>query len=481
MSNQEPEQPVDDPWDDEAHFGASVLALPLSPELTSYAVAGAEKLDMVAAQQRIESIISEGVGSQVERRVMRRISEMIAKGIPEEHRTDRLIDSLDYRPYLQAAIDDGRMVKIGGADGAYTQQALEASMAAINAKNAQLAEDINIQTGTIGTEAQTTIRASQSFTTDEAGLAPSAAYGQAVAQVEGGQLAPGGVTEAVFGTTGFDETLNRPVWNEDEAIRLTQMPQTVFDTAIAYEADFNEKAGTPGMQRGGIIIETGAEPERIPVNRGPRKFPQHQPVAQNKVLSYSDAVNYLNTLTEDELADMQEKMAKAGYFDKIGSQYIRGDHDDEATFKAWEQLLMDSWTSKKGIDVTLIEEAKTARQKKQQLSMERWGTTDASRAAIEQAAVEILGRNLDANEFARVRDTIASLQQDRADDLVGVDSMGWYNQERAAQGWDEADVNDRIMREFGGEMAIQNSQDVRQKLKDVYAYSAPDFKEEEIN
>ena len=102
--------------------------------------------------------------------------------------------------------------------------------------------------------------------------------------------------------------------------------------------------------------------------------------------------------------------------------------------------------------------------------MERWGTTESSRDAIEAAAVEILGRNLNAEEFGRVRDTIASLQTNRSDDLAGVDPMNWLNEETATQGWDTNDVNDRIMREFGGELAIQNTQDSLQKIGDAYDY-----------
>jgi hypothetical protein len=466
---------TDDPWEDSAHFGSSVLALPISSEVLTYAAAGAEKITVIEAQDRIRDIISAGVESKVERKAMRRIAEMIAKGIPEDQLTDRLIESLDYRPYMQAVINDGRMVLYDDA-GPFTQQAVQASLDAMNATNAQLAEDVNIQSGTIGAEAQRTINASQEFTADEVGLSPSAAYGQAAAKVSGGEMPVTGMGEAVFGSTGYDDTADRPVWNEDEVIKITTMPSTVFDTAIQYEADFNEAAGTPGVMRGGIILETGAEPPRIPVERdGGRKFPPRQPTATNKKLSYADAIGYLNTLTVDELTEMQSKMAKAGYFDKIGSQYVPGDHDDQATAKAWEQVLLDAWTGKKGVDVVLIDNAKTARENKKKLAMERWGTSDTSRTAIETAALEILGRNLSADEFTRVRDTISSLQMDRADDLVGVDGMGWYNDTRAAQGFDETDVNERIMREFGGELAIQNAQDVRQKLRDTYSYSAPNF------
>jgi hypothetical protein len=466
-----------DPFSDEYHFGSGIFALPISSELRQFAATESTKLTEFEARKIIARRFDAYTTSGISENVMKRIAEMIAKELPEEDRTDRVIESMDLRPYLQVAISDGRMVNIGAEGGTYTQQALAEVLAGFNASAKTVAEQAAVAEGRTGANAQAVINASQEIDTTAVGIETAARYAQAVALETSGQIRPGTAGATVFNVGGdtnmYDEQLDKPVWSEDDVIAATMLPTTFLDTAIAYEADFNEAAGTPGVVRGGIILETAPPAERIPPDRNDRRrWPAPQPRSENKMLSYGQAASYLNNLTDAEYTDWQSKLATAGYYDQIGSQYVAGDRDDQATAKAWDELLKDAWTGKKGIDVTLVEKAKTAREVKAQRTMARWGTTETSRDAIEAAAMEILGRQLSAEEFGFVRDSISSLQQERSDDLVGVDSMNWYNEETAAQGFDAADVNDRIMREFGGELAVQNAMDVRQKLRDRFDYQA---------
>ena len=314
------------------------LRLPIDQEVRTYASSGGKSVSAEEARSLIRGRFDGIKQDMYSAKFVDAFASLLVESLDAEMMQDTVIKAIDMRPYLAALAADGRLLpgvamdSVAGRRDIY-DRSLESLRQGLDDEAQAIGVEVNIQTGVTGGEAAGNLSQIGEVDETSVGLSPSARYASRVGQVNNNQLPSNQLDEAVFGGSGYDDVLNAPVWSEASAIAATMLPPTFLEPAIKFEADFNEEAGTPGMVRGGIILETGAPPDRVPPNRNDRRrFPAPSQRPKDKMLSYGQAASYMNSLTDAAYTDMQSKMATAGYYDQLGARYVAGDGSrDKAT------------------------------------------------------------------------------------------------------------------------------------------------------
>lgn len=200
--------------------------------------------------------------------------------------------------------------------------------------------------------------------------------------------------------------------------------------------------------------------------------PRRGPVRAGSTMSAVDAMDYLHTLTPAEFAAMQDRLAAAGYFERLGARPERGYQWDEATNNAWRLALQDSL--QRGVAIPqMIQQMTDELATRKQQRMQAFSVKD-TRYAANQMAIEVLGRNLTGDEYDQVRSYLKGLQAERRDDILGRDEMTWQREGMDMDmGFDGQDVQEGVMRAIGGEADAQQSWDTMRRINDFLGLGGP--------
>lgn len=379
----------------------------------------------------------------------RDISEVIIDSLPKELRTQEVIQAIDLRPYLVALNGktivqrtDGMMFgetaetwKVNTTELLEQQQAsVESDFMALQG-DSTLSDDekkriVKESTALNGTVVDLTPAAQQN--------APAVAAGTATSDL----LSAG---QAALGGQGF------PVEGMTEALQSGMMD---FENLVLDETAQNEALGggfyPMNLGPEGPTTMSGG-PGGNSIDRG--QAPPQQYAGPTQMMSAAKAKNWLSTLTEKEVANLQMKMAAAGYFDRVdgGAAYLEGDAYDPITIKAWTMLLTETAQQKEAMPMVLARNMRDYRAKRQQANMRQLNEFDAtmSRVQANDFSKSVIGRGLSSTEAQALEEFLLGLREQRSGYVAG--AVNPAGQLPNADGYDNRDIESFINRNNGDE------------------------------
>jgi hypothetical protein len=382
--------------------------------------------------------------------------------------------NLDLRPYLQTASDSGWAThqnlsehRAAGIDALLEQQQKSAR------------ETANDVTAGAGADPTQNIQRVQQFDAGTVGLSPGAkvaavqqqvSYGQTYGQgteLEGTAQAAANAAFDPTGLTTAGTAAPPPTFPEEDIINIYGTGPDVLNNLIQEEINFNTQQKTPGAQQGGINVV----PTRV--GGGPLRGTQ-----SGRQLSYLGARNHLFDMNQEEFNTTQEKLAMAGYFDKLGQAPVKGDVNDAVTQQAWELMLADTFRERLAgnpysIQDVLTKRGATYRQtviaRNEQAMIKNW--QGDVRYAADAMAIDQVGRRLNEGEFAQLQGFLQGLRKDRTNDILGVDDMTGRTDQQRAMGFDDTEVQRKVDELVGPERAAQTSYDMWQGANDYFGVS----------
>jgi hypothetical protein len=401
------------------------------------------------------------------------VTALVLQSVPEEYRTPTVLSSIDLRPYILAvqsnpevAIATTDASRIGALANFPNVYADELDNEIVNVDMAALG--IELESRYTGREiaavqaergdmplTEAEITQMMEVTPEMAGLNAAARSGAADAlgeagaditqqnQVTTGQLTP----EEILAGAGQDVFDPGPIFSREE------IEQYVRQGAVTVEG-MAEDMIQAEVTGGTLAFDYDMRNVDI-VNRGPNTV--------SSTMSVIDAIDYPNTLDDSTFTLLQDRLARAGYFTRLGLQPERGYQFDDATHQAWRLALNDS--VKRGVTVPqLLGQQETEWQTRSQERMRRFSVTD-TRLAANTMAQEVLGRNLSGDEYNVVRGFLQSMQNQRRTQLGSgnTDNLGWLNENMDLEvGFGENDIAQAVdkavatdVEAYAGGQAIQ--------------------------
>lgn len=163
-----------------------------------------------------------------------------------------------------------------------------------------------------------------------------------------------------------------------------------------------------------------------------------------KMMSLTQARQYLDQLTDNQYRDWQRKMYQAGYYDKVGAGFVEGDRFDRATDQAWQLLLLESFKGNQPIMNQLATSYETRKQRLDQRWMETMRNEFLPMA--DAISLDVIGRRLRPDEYESVRNYIGSLQRTRIQQTRGE----LMTEDQTGFGFDERDLRRGLEYATGG-------------------------------
>lgn len=499
--------------------GASGFTIPLSPDIQKLielqGVVGqdgsllAQKIDRGSAEQLIYGRIyqlfaqntsqgwttkiplfgtPEGPGDE-ERWLAAAVADMVVGSLTDDQLVDAALAGLDLRPYLATAAQNPELT----ATQAHTEDILQASGNPLDDPTlltAQFAGD-TIDVAAVANQAIEYFNADQiaviteqraatnqapltaaelaainEFGPDMVGTTPVAKIlanePMIVTNADGTQEVQQLSIEDILSGAGDDVLEGPPIIDRATIEQWARTGITDLDTIAGQEAEaYSTGALAPGEAVYGFDVGQyrGGGPRRGPVRAG-------------GTMSAIDALDFLRTLDEREFTAMQDKLARAGYFERLGARPERGYQDDEATKNAWRLALQDSL--QRGVALPeMVDQMANEQATRRQQRMQQFSIKD-TRFAANQMAMEVLGRNLTGDEYNTVRSFLQGLQRDRRDDVLGIDPMTWQREGMdPTVGFDAQDIQQGVERAIGGEADAQASYDTLRRLNDFLGLGGP--------
>lgn len=126
------------------------------------------------------------------------------------------------------------------------------------------------------------------------------------------------------------------------------------------------------------------------------------------------ALSYIYKLNSDQVFDLQENLAKAGYFDQVGSQYGQAGVVDQTTRVAWDMFLADS--ARTGVSPGKLMESKLISYLRTRNATSGFVGSDpaAISQSIRQLGVEVIGRGLNKQEELALTKAIRGWEREAA-------------------------------------------------------------------
>ena len=499
--------------------GASPFTIPLSPEVRKLidlaGVVGedgsmlAQKIGRAEAEQLVYSRVyqlfaqnteqgwstkipvfgtPEGPGLE-EMWLSAAVADMVVGSLSDEDLVDAALAGIDLRPYLATAAENPEFVRAN----AHTRDILTASgdplddptlvsaayegddidvaavaNQAIEFFNADQVAVITEQREAAGekplTEAE--LLAINDFGPDMVGTTPVskvlANQPTLVTNPDGTQDVQSLTIEEILAGAGDDVLEGPPVLDRATIEQWARSGITDLDTIASQEAEaYQNGTLAPGETIYGFDVGQyrGGGPRRGPVRAG-------------ATMSAVEAIDYLHNMDDATFTAMQDKLARAGYFERIGARPERGYQWDEATNNAWRLALQDSLMRGVSLPEMVDQMANELTTRKQQ-RMQAFSIKD-TRIAANQMAMEVLGRNLTGEEYDVVRGFLKNLQNDRRDDVLGIDPMSWQREGMDMDmGFDANDIQQGVERAIGGEADAQASYDTLRRLNDFLGLGGP--------
>lgn len=441
-------------------------------------------ISAAAARKLIEQRLRAGAKSRPERRAAEAVAKLIVRALPAEANvpgstkiSEKIVTNLDLRPYLQQIADKNIALPDLTPDDyreidAYVQnQGHSPVMDLLDAEQVKAQTVKRQQNVDQGKNSETDIASVSQFDPAIVTLSPEARATQAQAAIAQGGTT--GEAAADYVNDPYADLYNevKPTFPEADYQQLIKIGLVDFADIITAESQFNADNQTSGMQTGVLMDVPGRGPD-IPGSAGDRPA---------KRMSLTSILDLPNTLNYDEVAQLQEKLAMAGYFDRIGQDYIEGEADDKATQAAWQAALVDAYhlqgtDPKTSVVQMLARKGVEYRQEVQRRSADKFGKldTDLVRSSADEMAVQLLGRTLDDGEFGKIRDELLRLRADRGNDIIGVDDMTWAQDDTAKRyGFTSDDINNRIKRDFAPEIGASNGRDFMQGIYKAFGLDIP--------
>lgn len=376
---------------------------------------------------------------------------VIVTSLPEVLWTEGVLDAIDVRPYLEALdgkkvrhwVDRRWMIDNEGEEVLQTSSWLEA-------ENVRLRDELSKGLPGISIEQrEARLDELMAYDSGRGGFMPTGAEGAATGAVDanGELLDP-------LGTTG---TVNNPqlFFREDEMRIALQSGRT--DLMGLVDMEQNEQA-----ELGGGQFNVPVEHNSFHWDGEDRGAGGPTSGGRGKTLSAGAALNYLSTLSEQEVRNMQLKLANAGYYDRVenGAYFVEGYAYDQATRQAWQLLLTDSIQQNKPVTQVLGRNMRDYRDKTAQARMKALTDIDpnANRLYADDWAQNVIGRNLTTEEHDELLEHLQMLREQRASYVTGAQNNVSRTGLQSETGVTEDDVGEYVQSKFDweGKLARQS-------------------------
>lgn len=348
----------------------------------------------------------------------RALAQLIVSALPPDALDDGVIRSVDLRPFLSTV---GRFpskrfrfrrpmapdVDVTLADSVepYLTAINETATESIRSRMAQASVPVDQRDAFVEVELR--------YEEARAGLDPSSRFEQTTTGEEG---APQAGWEGVSGGI-FEDSTDVPIFNLGE--------QEAWRAVAGEEQSWIDEVPAENLR---ITMETAQD-------RGGSRL---------KMMSLTQARQYLDQLTDNQYRDWQRKMYQAGYYDKVGAGFVEGDRFDRATDQAWQLLLLESF---KGNQPIMNQLATSYETRKQRLN-QRWMETMRNEflPMADAISLDVIGRRLRPDEYESVRNYIGSLQRTRIQQTRGE----LMTEDQTGFGFDERDLRRGLEYATGG-------------------------------
>lgn len=365
------------------------------------------------------------------------VAQFIVDTWDDDLLTENLVNQIDLRPYF-AAIDtaskNGYWLDARKDDNGYEMGNW------LDAEEKRLRSDYG-QGSTLPVD-QTEKRLDQILAYDPSTVEPLPDLAQAQISTTDANApwVPGGATQQMsnygFPTEHFRELLNADMMNLDQ----------LLSEEDGYQQEF-----------GGGMFPVSVDGFVPPVEGFAGRDPYETTGSR---MSARNAILYLNTLDQKEVATLQRKMAAAGYFDRTrsGNGYLEGDATDTVTKEAWRLLLTDSMKANRPVTLIIAENARNYRQTVQRERLRNVAATDPTYVQVtaNDWAQRQIGRNLTKQELNELNTFLTNLTRDRAGFVQGardnVADQGLFEQDGKTYGWSNQDIELQLQKEFDPEI-----------------------------
>jgi hypothetical protein len=306
------------------------------------------------------------------------IAAYIAASLPSNAQTREVVANLDLRPFIESAKRWGSTVDedIDTSLGTISIDVLtfDDFSSAIDQEEAAWRAEVTAATGS---------DPGQRPSPSSAGMGPPAMKSDVVATGTPEQQQT--AAESYYGTGVTSRTISE----DDLREAFMQSGSTDILDALALQRQYEEA---------GMSVDMPTLQLTTPSSRVQGARPQ---------LSAGEAVRYLqrSSISPQMLRQLQENLVSAGYFDNLDSGPVLGDQFDRNTNAAWRALLADSLRENKPImEVLRVKKVQRARALP---TMREASTT----AYFNQAAQELIGRDLSATELQGLRDYLMGTRE----------------------------------------------------------------------
>lgn len=446
---------------------------------------------------RITQVPDETPGQQADRvYVANLVANLVVDSIPEDKLSPALLSGLDLRTYMQAVasnpvaaeamnpvdpeqfigfLDAGAVLydptvnqpDVAGLASSMVEQYTKAQIEFVRNDRAESG-------GLAAPLSAAEIASLSEFSVDEGGLNVAGRTSLAGSAVEAGVVDdPNGI---ITGSTDIDDLLGGmgdtvidegPMFDRAAIEQFVRQGITSVEGMAQDMIEAQVNGTTPLFDYGMDVGQTGQG-----IRRGPdRPDLDNTQRRAGATMSAIDALDWIHTLRDDEVESLQNQLARAGYFERLGMQPELGYVDDDATNQAWRLALNESVKRGVGVPELLQQQIDefTARRRDQ---MTKFNVTD-TRLAANQIAMEVLGRNLTGDEFQVVKTFMQNLQNERRDQFASGSNLDWLGEgTNADTGFNEDDYTDAVEQAVGTKAYGDRAFDGLQKLNQALGFTS---------
>jgi hypothetical protein len=389
------------------------------------------------------------------RKALEAAAELIVDSVPEEARTERMLAQLNVLPYMQQLVENEQAV--------------------------------------FRTSEGKTHRVSDISGPVQAGLLVAQERNvEAVASNEG--LAPGVVRDPITGQLTFQSPTGPQVLADvAQDVRINERYGGIPFNGLPLQFDLTNvvqpvRAGrVPSPQFAGFAgdVVTGGQ---IPMSTPTQQMPAGVTGRSGQV-NAKQALDFLYSLSAQEVEQLQDRMRAAGYFTQMGYDqdsgqqimaeitYEPGYTDDPATSAAWQQVLVDAAGEGRAVDELLRNKSMDFERRRQnmvesttqQRTQQFAGSLRNVREMADEFAIETLGRRLTVDEFVGVRDYVRKLQGERAGQIAGRELEPWMA-EAPEMGFTERELGEQVVETLGQSELDRPGGSIWTRLQEKYGF-----------
>lgn len=352
--------------------------------------------------------------------VARNIAELIIDSLDDDLITESFLSSLDLRPYLEALNgkniiyrDKKRLAPdVKGVDTVDTSAFLEAEQERIRNQLSENQKGLDMSPE----ERERRIASALEYDPSTAGMMPGTG-GDAASQYVRGE------------DEGLVDENGDFIGEEGQSIGPAMFPvaemrallQTEGVAGLEYLVD---QEAEYGAQLGGGFFPVETTESRV---QWSDQGSSRGRTIKAEALSAAQARNMLSSMTPAEVADIQHKLAAAGYFDRIQLEqgqsitFEEGFAYDEATRAAWDLMLTESIQTNTPIPTLIGQRAKSYRDtvRKERMAGLTPGDARMTKMLADDWAMSTIGRKLYQEEATELHRKMMELTRKRSTFVAG--------------------------------------------------------------